>query len=159
MDTADYSLDPQTVKLDPRAEVPHLSTPEHLASEAKNPFLKAPACPVNSHPPEAPKPHTPQVAHLIPGSHVPAHPIHAKPSRQYHPVAPHPPKAPTLHNPQFTHLVSGSHAPAHSIHDKPAPHDSSTLHTHTQPKQLTPAEAKEIKAKQQELDQLLDLFV
>jgi len=26
----------------------------------------------------------------------------------------------------------------------------------TQPKQLTPAEAKEIKAKQQELDQLLD---
>ena len=99
MDTAYYFLDPQTFKLYPRAEVPQLSTPEHLASEAKNPFLKAPACPVNSHPPEAPKPHTPQVAHLIPGSHVPAHPIHAKPSRQYHPVAPHPPKAPTLHNP------------------------------------------------------------
>src|SRR5882724_10224700 len=80
MDTAYYFLDPQTFKLYPRAEVPQLSTPEHLASEAKNPPPKAPACPVNSHPPEAPKLHTPQVAHLISGLHALAHSIHDKPA-------------------------------------------------------------------------------
>src|SRR5882724_1672248 len=118
MDTAYYILDPQTFKLYQRAEVPQLSTPEHLASEAKNPPLKYPACTVNLHPLEAP----------------------------------------TLETPQFSHLFFRLHAPAHSIHHKPAPHDPTTSHPQTQPKWWTPAEAKEIEAKQQELYWLLDLF-
>ena len=62
MDTAYYVLDPQTFKLYPK---------------------------VILHPPEAQKLHTAQVAHLVSGSHVPSHPIRAKPSQQCQ--TPHPP--------------------------------------------------------------------
>jgi len=138
-DTAYYVLDPLTIKLYPRleVEVPHSSVPEHPTSEAKKPPSDSPACPVTSHPPKAPELHTPQSSHLVSEPHVPAHSIHVKPSRQCQ--SPHPPA------PSFAAYSSSC------LSKRP--------HHLSQPKRHTPAEAKEIKAKQEELDRLLDLFV